>query len=114
LRYNIDKDTLEPTPDLINGDSEVIKAVAGSVRGWAGNWDAVYDNIMLRAKIKGELYDTAIKLKNPKILEAGFNALSNNFFYSISDAVRKEVGLPVSGRVFPEWKKWLQGAVKGL
>ncbi len=114
LRYNVEKDSLDPTPDLINGDSEVIKAVASSVKGWAGNWDAVYDNIMLRAKIKGELYDMAMKLKNPKLLEAGFNALSNNAFYTISEAVRKETGLPLSERVFPEWKKWMQGAVKNI
>ena len=52
MKYNIEKDELEPTEDLINGDSQIIKDVASNVKGWAGNWDAVYDNILLRSKIK--------------------------------------------------------------
>ncbi|MGV2389132.1 MAG UNVERIFIED_CONTAM: hypothetical protein LVR29_15315 [Microcystis novacekii LVE1205-3] len=42
---------LEPSEELINGDSR-IKDIAGGVKGFAGNWDNVYDNINLRAKIK--------------------------------------------------------------
>ena len=49
-----------------------------------------------------------LKNKIPGLLEAGFNALSNNAFYEISDAVREEVGLPVSKRVFPLWQEWLR------
>ena len=45
-------DQLEPTDALINGDSEILKAIAGNVKDWAGNWDAVWDNIMLRGKVK--------------------------------------------------------------
>ena len=114
LRYNIEKDALEPTADLINGDSEVIKSIASSVRGWAGNWDAVYDNILLRGKMKHEIVEISRRLKNPVLLEADFNAMSNNAFYVIADKIRREVGLPVSERVFPEWKKWLEKAVKSL
>ncbi|MBI2449879.1 Flp pilus assembly complex ATPase component TadA, partial [Candidatus Pacearchaeota archaeon] len=114
LRYNVEKDQLEPTDDLINGDSEVIKDIAANVKGWAGNWDAVYDNIMLRAQIKEEIVSTAKKLKNPAILEADFNAQANNAFYTISDKIRKEIGLPSSDRVFPLWKNWLKNAMKGL
>ena len=35
-------------------NSEIIKSIAGNVKGWAGDWDAVYDNIILRGKIKLE------------------------------------------------------------
>ncbi|MBD3252591.1 hypothetical protein GF386_02580, partial [Candidatus Pacearchaeota archaeon] len=45
LKYNVDGDKLEPSEELINGDSQVIKAIASGVKGWAGDWDAVYDNI---------------------------------------------------------------------
>ncbi|MBU0958333.1 MAG: Flp pilus assembly complex ATPase component TadA, partial [Nanoarchaeota archaeon] len=55
LKYNVEKDELEASQDLINGDSEIIKNIAGNVKGWAGNWDAVYDNILLRSKIKKEI-----------------------------------------------------------
>jgi hypothetical protein len=81
--------------------------LAGSVRGWAGNWDAVYDNILLRGKIKQELVDFANKVGRPELLEAKFNVLSNNAFHRISDELREEIGIPLGDRVFPEWKKWL-------
>src|SRR3989338_9648761 len=77
LKYNVEKDELEPTPELINGDSEIIKSIAAGVKGWAGNWDAVYDNILLRAKIKQEVVDIAEKMKLPDLLEAKFNSISN-------------------------------------
>ena len=91
---------------------EIIKNIASGVRGWAGNWDAVYDNILLRAKVKEEIMKVATKSKKAEILEAPFNVLSNSMFHQISDAVRKEVGLPVGDRVFPEWQKWLMKEVK--
>lgn len=107
LRYNVETDELEPTDELMNGDSEVIKSIASTVKGWAGNWDAIYDNIILRGNIKKELVDTAVKHKRFGLLEAKFNALSNNAFHRISDDVTKEFGLPLSEHVFPRWKQWL-------
>ncbi len=112
LRYNVEKDELEPTEDLINGDSEIIKNIASNVKGWAGNWDAVYDNILLRAKIKKEIFEMSQKANNEKLLEAEFNVLSNDSFHKISDKVRSEIGLPLSERVFPEWQKWLNEQIK--
>jgi hypothetical protein len=50
----------------------------------------------------------------PQLLEAEFNALSNNMFHEISDKIRKEVGLPISKRVFPEWQKWLKKEIKEM
>ncbi len=114
LKYNVDKDELEPTAELINGDSEVIKAIAANVKGWAGNWDAVYDNILLRAKIKEELVKASEKLKLSSLLEAKFTYLSNNSFHEISDKIREEIGLPLSERVFPLWREWLKKEIKKL
>jgi type IV secretory pathway ATPase VirB11/archaellum biosynthesis ATPase len=112
LKYNVEKDELEPTEDLINGDSQILKNIAGSVKGWAGNWDAVYDNILLRAKIKKELVDVAMNIKNDMILESEFSTASNHAFHRISDNIREEIGLPKSDRVFPDWQKWLNEEVK--
>ena len=114
MRYNVEKDTLEPTDDLINGNSEIIKSIAANVKGWAGNWDAVYDNILLRAKVKQELVDVAEKTKVSDLLEAKFNSLSNTIFHEISDGVRKEIGLPLGEKVFPKWQEWLKGYIKKL
>jgi len=113
LKYNVDEDVLEASDELINGDSEVIKAVAAGVKGWAGNWDAVYDNILLRARIKQELVDIAEKAKMPELLEARFNALNNNMFHQFAQDVQEEIGLPVGDRVFSLWQDWLKKQVRG-
>jgi type IV secretory pathway ATPase VirB11/archaellum biosynthesis ATPase len=110
--YNVETDELEPTDDLINGDSEIIKDIASNVKGWAGNWDAVWDNITLRAKMKEELVNTAKRIKNDRILEAEFSTASNHAFHRISSEVREESGLPLSEKVFPKWQKWLNEEIK--
>lgn len=107
VRYNVEKDEIEPTPELMNGESEIIKAIAGNVKGWAGNWDAVYDNIILRGKCKQEIVEVAERLKKPQVLEATFNVIANNEFHKISDEVMREFGLPLNDEVFPRWRKWL-------
>lgn len=112
MKYNVEKDVLEPTADLMNGDSEIIKDIASNVKGWAGNWDAVWDNILLRAKIKEEIVNVAKILGNNDILEADFNRLSNHAFHRISDEVIREHGLPLEKYVFPKWKSWLDSEVK--
>ncbi len=112
LRYNVEKDELEASDDLINGDSEVVKAVAENVKGWAGNWDAVYDNILLRAKIKEEIVKAAASSGRKELLEAAFNVSANQEFHAISNEIREEIGLPLSERVFPAWQKWLNAEIK--
>ncbi len=112
LKYSVEKDELEITDDLINGDSEVVKSIAANVKGWAGNWDAVYDNILLRAKIKKEMVNVAEQVGNNNIIESKFNTLSNHMFHKISNDVIDEIGLPLSDRVFPEWQKWLNEEVR--
>jgi len=112
MKYNVEKDELEATDAMINGDSEIIKDIASKVKGWAGNWDAVYDNILLRSKMKNEIVKVAEKVRNPNILEAKFNVLANHEFHKVSDKIIEEIGLPVGDRVFPEWQNWLNEAVK--
>ena len=112
MKYNVEKDELEPTDDLINGDSEIIKDIAANVQGWAGNWDAVYDNILLRGKIKKEIVNAAESSGDESLLESEFNTLANHVFHKISEEIREEVGLPLSEKVFPIWKRWLDKEVK--
>ncbi|MCA9487428.1 MAG: type II/IV secretion system ATPase subunit [Nanoarchaeota archaeon] len=112
MKYNVEKDELEPSDDLINGESEVVKDIASKVKGWSGNWDAVYDNVLLRAKIKNEIVKIAEKKNRLDILEAKFNTLSNHHFHRISDDVIKEIGLPLAERVFPVWQEWLNNWIK--
>ncbi|PJA71430.1 hypothetical protein CO153_01540, partial [Candidatus Pacearchaeota archaeon CG_4_9_14_3_um_filter_30_11] len=93
MSYSVEKDELEASDALINGESDVIKDLASKVRGWAGNWDAVYDNILLRAKVKNEIVNLAELTGKKEILEAEFNAISNHQFHKISDEVIEEAGL---------------------
>ncbi|MFA5992393.1 MAG: type II/IV secretion system ATPase subunit [Candidatus Pacearchaeota archaeon] len=112
LNYNVEKDDLEPSQELMNGDSEIIKTIAASVKGWVGDWDAVYDNILLRGKIKQELVNISDKLKKPELLEAKFSFIANNIFHEVCDEVTKEIGIPKSERVFPVWVKRLDEEIR--
>ncbi|MEK6904571.1 MAG: hypothetical protein AABW87_03185 [Nanoarchaeota archaeon] len=112
MKYDPRDDELKPTDDLINGDSDVIKSVAGNVKEWAGNWDAVWENIMLRTKIKKALVDFADISSMNEILEADFVVLSNDVFHRISDEVREEVGSLDNKRIFLEWESWLKKEIK--
>jgi len=108
MKYDVNKDKLEPSDELINGDSEIIKDIASNVKGWAGNWDAVWDNIILRQKIKEEVVSLSAKTGNNELLEADFTVKSNSAFHQISEKVQEENGLPDSTMVFPKWKAWLE------
>jgi archaeal flagellar protein FlaI len=112
MKYNAKKDELEPTADLLHGESDIIKAIAGNVKEWAGDWDAVWDNILLRTKIKKELVDTAEKTKKYEILEAEFYITANDEFHRITEQVKEEEGKIDSKKIFKEWKEWLDKKVK--
>ena len=114
MKYESKNDQLEPSDDLINGDSDVLKAIAGNVKEWAGNWDAVWDNIMLRAKIKETLVDFAEKTKMYNLLEAPFVIQGNDEFHRISDKVKDETGVLDSKKIFFEWNEWLKRSVKKM
>lgn len=112
MKYDSKDDMLQPSKDLLAGDSDVIKAIASTVREWAGNWEAVWDNILLRANVKQELVSVAEKLKRPELLEANFSVLANDEFHRISERTREELGALDSKRIFAEWTEWLKRAVK--
>ncbi len=112
MRYNSKTDELEPTPELINGDIDIIKDIAGTVKEWAGDWDAVWSNILLRAKIKQTIVDYAAKTNNPNLLEADFVVLANDQFHLLSDKCIKETGGLDSKRIYADWERWLKVMIK--
>ncbi len=112
MKYDAKADMLHPSSDLMNGDSDVLKSIAGSVREWAGNWDAVWDNILLRAKTKELIVNLSDKIKDPYLLEADFVILANDMFHKISDSVKEEVGALDSKRILTDYNTWLERAVK--
>lgn len=110
MKYNPKTDELEPTSELLNGDSEVIKSIAGEVKEWAGNWEAVWENINLRAEIKSLLIEKGEK--NPSFLEAHFVVQANDEFRKLSDQIKEEVGATDAKMILREWKKWLEKNAK--
>ena len=112
MKYDAISDELVPSNSLINGDSDVLKAIAGNVKEWAGKWDAVWENILLRAKTKDALLKISDDSKMPDLLEANFVILANDQFHKISDKVRTEIGSLDSKEIFFEWNNWLRKEVK--
>jgi len=112
MKYSPKKDMLEPSKDVINGDSDVLKSIAGNVKEWASDWDAVWSNILLRADIKKMLLDYSTKLKMPQILEADFVISANDEFHTISSKVEEDIGSLDSKRILSEWEKWLKNKLR--
>jgi len=114
MKYDTMTDQLEPTDDLINGESEILKNIAGNVKEWAGSWDALWDNVLLRAKIKERLLQVATQIKMPSLLEADFVVQANDKFHKISDSIKQEVGSLDSKKIFFNWNEWLKTAIKKI
>ncbi|MBR9692140.1 type II/IV secretion system ATPase subunit [Candidatus Woesearchaeota archaeon] len=114
MKYDAKTDELIPSDELVNGESDILKAIAGNVKEWAGNWDAVWDNVTLRAKTKETLVKYSEKAKMPDLLEAHFVVLSNDMFHKFSESVRKEVGSLDSKRIFFNWDNWLKKEIKKI
>jgi len=112
MKYDSKADQLLPTDDLIHGDSDVLKGIASSIKDWAGSWDAVWDNILLRAKIKQAMVDIAVKTGNMNLIEAESVIQANDQFHKISDTVREEVGSLDSEKIFFEWNEWFRRQIK--
>jgi type IV secretory pathway ATPase VirB11/archaellum biosynthesis ATPase len=112
MLYNHKTDQLEPTDSLINGDSEIIKSIAGSVKEWAGNWDAAWENILLRAKIKETLVNMANKLERKELLEADFSIKVNDAFHKFSDEVLTKFGVLDNEKIFFRWDAWFSRELK--
>ena len=112
MKYNSKNDALEVSDDLMNQDSDVIKAIAENIKEWSGNWDAVWENIMLRTKNYETLVDYSKKLNAPDLLEANFIVEANDQFHKTIDKVKEEVGSMDSKRIFFEWNEWLKRASK--
>jgi archaeal flagellar protein FlaI len=112
MKYDPKDDELKISSELKNGESEILKNIAANIKEYSNNWDAIWENIELRGKIKQAQLDIAEKVKDPELLEARFSVLCNDYFHKISDSVREDVGYLDSKRIFYEWNEWLNKTVK--
>jgi flagellar protein FlaI len=112
MEYSAKEDRMKPTDILIDGESEVLNEIAKRVREWHGRWDAVWDNIMLRTKIKETMVEYANKLNRRDILEADVIMDSNTMFHIICDQVREDVGNLDSKIIYDKWLEWFKEKIK--
>ena len=112
MRYNPETDDLEPTDDLINGNSEILKSAASNVKEWAGDWDSVWDNIMVRAKTKELLVDYAKRSNKMHLLESDFVVRANDMYHIINESVKEEKGFLDSKSILLHWEAWLKREIR--
>jgi type IV secretory pathway ATPase VirB11/archaellum biosynthesis ATPase len=112
MEYSAKEDRLKPTDTLIDGESQVLNEIAKRVREWHGDWDAVWDNILLRGKIKQTMVDFARQLGRDDVLEAEMVVESNEMFHMISEQVRQEVGGLDSKMIYERWLNWFKERIK--
>jgi type IV secretory pathway ATPase VirB11/archaellum biosynthesis ATPase len=109
VRYDVDNDELVPTNDLLEGNSYVIKEIASNVEGWAGNWDAVLDNIQTRGEILNMISDYASKTGDASMLEAEFTSAAIDQYYEIESKIKEESGRPPEGsKIIKAFELWLK------
>ncbi len=112
MRYDSKLDTLVPTDELINGDSDIIKAIASQIKDFVGNWPAIWENILLRAKIKKTLIEYSKTNNIPNLLEAKDIIMMNDEFHRITDRVREQTGFLDTNKIFFEWENSLKKYIK--
>ncbi|MBN2330728.1 MAG: type II/IV secretion system ATPase subunit [Candidatus Aenigmarchaeota archaeon] len=112
MEYSAKEDKLKPTDTLVNGESETINRIASYVREWHGDWQTVWENINLRAKVKSAIVDMSIKLQRPELLEADWITRSNSHFHIISENIMKETGSVDSKTVYNEWLAWMKRSLR--
>lgn len=103
---------LKPADTLVNGESEVLNRIASFVKEWSGNWEAVWENIKLRGKIKQTMVDYAEKVNRPELMEAHWVTRSNGQLHLIEELVKSEVGASDPKRIHSMWLDWFKAAVK--
>ena len=105
MKYDPTKDELVPTDSLLNGDSEILKIIASGVAEFSNNWDAMMDNIKLRARVKQEILDSSLKLNDPELLEAEFVVLANDLMHLSIQEIKEETGSLDHNMIYDRWLK---------
>jgi uncharacterized membrane protein (DUF2068 family) len=112
MKYDAKKDELIPTPDLINGESDVLKTIAGHIADYAGSWDAVWQDISIRAKYREAIVKKSEELDDPEMLEAEFVIKCNDMFHIMNEKVKKKTGKLDHKLIYKEWENWFEQEVK--
>lgn len=111
MRYDSNKDELVPTDTLKNGESEILNRIAENIREWKNDWEAVWNNIKLRERMKKEIVDKAEETGNDELLEAEFVVKANQKYHILAERVSEEYGEQDAERIFARWQEWLEQQV---
>ena len=114
MEYDSSRDRLRPTDTFTNGESFILNEIARRVPGWAGRWDAVWDNIQLRGNILKSTVELAGQAGKPELLEAETTVVSNQKFHEFSERCRLETGAVDSARVYNDWLEWFKAYAKSF
>ncbi|MBI2145912.1 type II/IV secretion system ATPase subunit [Candidatus Woesearchaeota archaeon] len=106
--YNPITDQLEVTDELRNGNSDILKRMASRIKEFAGDWDAIWNNIQLRADCAQAIVDAAVERKDSSLLEAGFVIKANDQYNLIADKVKDKEGKINSSKILFEYKEWVK------
>jgi len=112
MKYNSKTDMLEPTSDLINGESDSLKAIAANIKEYAGDWDSLWKSIELRAKCKEMQLNYSLKLNDNEMLEAPFTIKCNDALHIFTDKIKNEIGYPQADKVYEAWELWFRRELK--
>ncbi len=113
MKYSAKEDALKPTDVLLSGESHVLRDIAEKVREWAGDFNAVWENIKLRGRIASTIVSVARRLNRPELLEAETRVRANEAFHIISSNVKEEVGYIDTQEVYKRWVEWFKKYLKG-
>ncbi len=112
MEYNAKKDALEPTDTLLNGESFILNQIMRKIKDFKDNWELVWENILLRGKMKQYLVEISERYNKPEILEADFVVMANEKFHVITGEVIEDFGGLDHERIFALWKNWVDNAVR--
>lgn len=108
MRYDSNEDELQPTDTLLNGESMVLNRIAENIREWKNDWQAVWDNVQLRKRIKQRQVERAREIGDDSILEAEFTVEANQKFHKLASRVEREYGSQEPDRIYARWNEWLE------
>jgi type IV secretory pathway ATPase VirB11/archaellum biosynthesis ATPase len=114
MKYDARDDRLKPTDTLRNGESLILNSIASNVKEWKNDWEAVWDNLQLRAKYKQTMVDYANETGKDRFLEGNVVAEANEKFHTITENVVEEFGTIDTDIVFERWDTWAKKRLKRI
>lgn len=112
MKYDAEKDELVATDALLNGESDILKAIAGNIPDFVGKWDLVWENIELRGRFKDILVKKAVAKKDMEMLEAEFVIKCNDMFHKFAQKSHDKKGKIDHKDIEMLWTDWLDREIK--